>query len=515
MSRARRVIRNVASSYVHIFASTLYVLASVPLALRFLTKEEFGLWALMTQISGYLALIDLGITSSVARLLIDCKDRPNDGEYGSLIQTGGLVLVCQGVLILAIGLLVSPLVAGLLNIPSHLTASFVCLLRWQCAIVAAGFTARVFGAVVWAHQRSDFLNWTQAGLALLNFPVLWGAFRLGTGVYSVLWVNATSTLATSLSFLVLCSGFRLLPTKAGWGTPSWVKFKELFRFGKDMFLITLGRQLAMASQTLVISRSLGLAAVAAWSVGTRVFNLLCWLIWRIFDFSEAAFSEMEARGERDRLRDRFRSSTMLSASLSGTAAVLFTLCNSAFVSLWTGGKISWPIGCDVLLGIWLVILALGRFHGGLVVVSKRIELMRYIYFTEGVFFVVLATLLAHIGGLPAIVTVSILCSIGFSVLRGVKHTVSFLGFPLRDVVVGWLAPMSRLLCLLIPPVVLVGWALWPLSSLGRLLAAALPASALAGWLLLRYGIPKSLHADVLKHSPKTLSRLLAKVLNAG
>ena len=67
MSRARRFIRNVTSGYLLLLASMFYVFASVPLALKFLSKEEFGLWMLMTQITGYLALIDLGTSSSVSR----------------------------------------------------------------------------------------------------------------------------------------------------------------------------------------------------------------------------------------------------------------------------------------------------------------------------------------------------------------------------------------------------------------------------------------------------------------
>ena len=104
MSRAHRFIKNISSSYALLLASMLYVLASVPLALKFLTREQFGLWELMSDITVYLALIDLGTSSSVSRLLIDHKDRPNDGDYGGLIQTGGLVLICQGSIILAVGL---------------------------------------------------------------------------------------------------------------------------------------------------------------------------------------------------------------------------------------------------------------------------------------------------------------------------------------------------------------------------------------------------------------------------
>src|SRR5437667_11179461 len=98
--RLRRFFHAVGSGYAQLIANTLYVLASVPLALHFLQKREFGLWALAMQLSGYLQLIDLGMSSSVSRHLIDHKDNRLSGDYGGMIQTAALVLFVQGFLVL-------------------------------------------------------------------------------------------------------------------------------------------------------------------------------------------------------------------------------------------------------------------------------------------------------------------------------------------------------------------------------------------------------------------------------
>src|SRR5579872_6699781 len=91
MSRFRRIVHGVVSGYASLVAATVYALASIPLALHYLSKEQFGLWALMSTIGGYLSLVDFGMSGSVARLLIDHKDDRQGGTYGSLIQTGALV----------------------------------------------------------------------------------------------------------------------------------------------------------------------------------------------------------------------------------------------------------------------------------------------------------------------------------------------------------------------------------------------------------------------------------------
>src|ERR1700744_2736549 len=103
MSRVKRFAHSLASGYIMLGTNVLYTLASVPLALHYLSKSEFGLWALTTQISGYIALVDFGMSGAVSRILIDYKDRRENGDYGSVVRTGALVGITQGSLVLVVG----------------------------------------------------------------------------------------------------------------------------------------------------------------------------------------------------------------------------------------------------------------------------------------------------------------------------------------------------------------------------------------------------------------------------
>src|SRR5258705_10486062 len=93
MSRFRRVIHGVASGYAVLVANVAYSLISWPMAMHYLTDtRRFGLWGLMANIAGYLSVIDVAMSGSISRFLIDHKDNPERGTYGSLIQMGWLVL---------------------------------------------------------------------------------------------------------------------------------------------------------------------------------------------------------------------------------------------------------------------------------------------------------------------------------------------------------------------------------------------------------------------------------------
>lgn len=513
MSRFRRAIHGVAASYVLLLATAVYALASVPVALHYLDKERFGLWALMTTLANYLNLIDAGMSSAAARLLIDCKDDRAGGSYGSLIKTGTLVLLIQGLIIFLTGLGLARNFAHLLAIPAGLQPEFIQLVHWQCGVLALNFATRMFGMILNAHQRMDWVNYLGVLNLLVNFISQWALFHYGFGVLSL----AGGALAGALLFISLqalvCHNLKLFPAAGTWGHLSWLQFKEMFNYGKDVFLVSIGTQLIMSSQIIVITRLLGLEAAATWSVGLRIFNLLSQLIWRLSDMSGSALAEMLARCELARLRERYRSLAILSFSFAGWLAVSFAICNSQFVTIWTHGKINWPQENDWLLALWMIVLTILQCHNKFVLITKQVGFMRYVYFIEGIVFVGASCLSARWGGLPAIICCSILCSACFSGTYGIWRITRFFQIPVREVALGWLQPMSKVLQVYIPFALLAWWVPVSSSNFIRLGICVFVSASIGGFLFLRFGVPDGFQTELIARTPTAFGSMLKRVFN--
>jgi len=508
--RLRRFFHATASGYAQLVANTLYVLASVPLALHFLQKREFGLWALAMQLSGYLQLIDVGMSASVSRHLIDHKDKRTEGDYGGMIQTGALVLFVQGFLVLLGGALLVILGVRLLNIDPDLERSFKVVILVQCVIIAADFPARLFGHVLIAHQRSDFANYAQIGFFFISYAVLWYCFAHGLGIFSLVWANVAGWLTVTSSNTAACFALKMLPSRGAWGRASWSKFRDLFSYGKDVFWIALGTQMINASQTIVVTRSLGLSAAAVWSVCTRTYTLTNQLVWRPFDSSYPMLSEMVARGEKERLLHRFRSLVTLTSSLSVVAAVMFALCNRSFVALWTHGSIAWSIQNDILLSVWMIILALIHCHCSLPTITKQIGFMRYVYFIEGATFLGIASLVAARAGFSGMLATSIFCSLAFSFSYGIWRTKHDFNQSLRELLFDWLAPSVKLFVSLTLFGLLFYWPTRNLPAKVQLPLYVLFAGTAGTFFFLRLGFSSELREEFQERAPAGVSRLLEK-----
>ena len=508
MSRLKQYAHTLLSSYVQLGANIVFTLASVPIALHYLTKEEFGLWALSTQLAGYFNLLDMGMSGSVSRILIDHKDDPSKGSYGEVILTAFLVNVVQGVLVFVAGLGAVYALGPLLNVPPHLASEFQYLLFWQCGLLSISFVFRLGNLILFAHQRGDILNLLQAVAFLVQLGSLWLFFHLGGGLLSMIWAHALAQVGLLIIMtMVSCWSLGLFPTNA-WGRPNWRRFGELFAFGRDMFLYQIGSQLVNASQTILISRLLGLDIGAVWSICTRTYTLLTQLVCRIFDMSIPPLAEMIVRGEKEKLLDRFKSLVVLTASLSVWAGTLFVYGNQAFVQWWTQGKIGWTPVNDLLLAVYLILAMLVRSHTGLAGLTKQFRFLRYVYLLEGIFFVTVAWLVLKPGGISAMLLVSICASLMFSFPYGIWRSAQFFETSWKAVAVDWIRPSLHLALLLAGPTFLLWYLSANLPLLIRLIAGAVILGAGGGALFLRFGLDKGLAREVGKRLPWVPSRLL-------
>jgi O-antigen/teichoic acid export membrane protein len=497
MARLNRFARSLLSSYASLGANVLYSLTSIPLVLHFLSKEQFGLWAVTTQIMGYMGLVDFGMTGAVARLLVDYKEQKHTGEYGGFIRTGFLVNLTQAGIILLGGLLLMFVVGSLMSIPLTLEKDFQILFAGQIILLAINFLFRIVSGILTAHQRSDIVHFSGVVFFAVNFGVLWVGLKSGFGILSMLYAQMAGVIISNLISTFFCFHLSFFPKAKEWGAVSRKQFWELFSFGRDVFIYLLGNQFVNASQTILCVKLLGLEMGAIWSIGTRVFELISRGIYQIFDISSSAFAEMMVRNEKTRLLDRFRSTVIVSMSVSILSAAFLALFNQSFVSVWTKGKVSWIPEYDVLLGIWLLFLVLVRCHVGLAGQTKNFKILRWIYFFEGLFFVGLSFGFMKGGGIITMISISIICSLMFSVPYGVWRTSRYLQIPIREILLWFNIPL-RMGALLILPMGLCWWLIRSMPATERLVLGGISMIPLGISFLFLFGIEKKLRDEVFQ-----------------
>ena len=512
MSRIKNFTRNLATSYIQLGVNVVYSLVSIPLILHFLPKEEFGMWALLVQLIGYMALVDLGMTSAVARLLVDHKDDRDNGSYGSLLKASFLVSAAQGFLVLLLLFFAAPGVASLMKIPTEQAPDFILLLQIQGVITAFMYFSRPLNLILYAHQRMDLQTYLEIFNLVASLGLLILFLNGGNGIFSFVYANILTALIGPIYLFWSCKRLGLFPQAGEWGVVTRKQFREVFSYGYQIFLFNLGSQLQFASQTIVISRALGLESAAIWAVGTKMFNLLIPLMVRPYGAALPGLYEMVARNELHRLKDRFRSIVQLTASLGAFLAGGFILCNGLFIGIWTSGRIVWPTLNDSLIAVWLFVLSLQTTHCTFVSVTKRFGAMSYVLLAEGCCFILLALTFGNRWGIPGVVACSIFCTLLFSYHYGLRRSCFFFQCSLKTIAIDWVRPSLQLATVYTLIVVSVWLCSAELEPLWRLMLHAMVAGTVGVALFLRLGFPPEFLSAVKPRLPNVAIQLLSMLI---
>lgn len=433
-----------------------YGLASVPIALRYLTVDEFGLFMLVMQIAGYFSLVELGMSGATARILIDYKDQKFSGDYGSVILTSTLVFTIQALIIIIVGFLGVPWIIEIVRVEERFVGTAVYLLRWLCFTFAFGISQRAFSSLLYANQRLDILNVVFAVSTMIGLALMTLILVMGGGLRGLVIMFVLQSLTNALMMGVACWWLRLFPDHGSWGRPTWSRFKELFYLAKDFFLINIGSQVLEASQLIIVTRTMGLSAAAIWSVSTKVFAMTLQMLAKIQGTAVVFLAEMMVRGETRSLEVRYR---QIFQTISGLAVIALSLAvaiNNPFVTAWAKPDLAWGMSLSGLLALGVFLNVTSRCHMDFIIHTKEINALRYIYFLEAAAFVGLSVFLSHQIGFYGVLLSSIFCTLLIRLPYAILRIANYFDLRLLTLCLWWSRRSLLSACALIPFVVTAG-----------------------------------------------------------
>jgi O-antigen/teichoic acid export membrane protein len=428
----------VGAGYLALAANVISTGLSIPVALHYLKASDFGLWAVITQVAGYLTLLDFGFAQSVSRVLIDFKDDAKAGMYGAVFKAAFIVFAVLGLMIVACGACAGPLLANFLGVSADRSADFATLLLLQCIVLGVNMLAQPFGLPLWSHQRLDIIHYTNIAVHLTSLLALWIALKAGCSYFSLAYAGLAGVTIYTSSTAFFSIRFKLVPHPRYWGPLKLQLLREVTRLSRDFFVLSVAAQLTSATQLIVVSHFLGFGAAGVWSICTKAFSMTQQLIARLFDSSAPALSEMVARGELTRLQYRLANVISLSAVVGGTFAVLGAAGNRDFVFVWTGGRVTWDAGNDLAAAVCLFVFCVSRCYTGMTGVTKLVGRYKYYALAEGMLVVAFSFVLAKPLNFAGVFISSLMANLLCSTWFGTRFVSRYFSLPWRQVTWGWL-----------------------------------------------------------------------------
>ncbi len=330
----------------------------IPLLIRAIGLDEYGLWTLITSVVGLVELAEIGLSVSTTYFVSrDLSAIENSYVAQTLTVSLGVVLA------------MATLAAGLLWLGSNTVVSLLPALSFSQQVVA-GQALRIGALIVWsdllrrvligveqAYQRYDLTNMLVTGHAISNsLGLLAIAMRGGTTLSLVRWqagLSMTMLIAHVLIVRWLLRGISLRPV--------WDKqrVKEIVRYSVFTWLTSLSSALFSKADRLVIGSSLGTETLAVYGAITSITAKINQLSAVPVQPLLPAISGLAAQKQRDQeeLRDHVQQALRINSSIAlGLSAMLFIFAPLVMVIL-----LSDAVTQEIVLAFRLAVVIYGLY----------------------------------------------------------------------------------------------------------------------------------------------------------
>jgi O-antigen/teichoic acid export membrane protein len=315
-------------------APMLVAVVCIPLLIRSLGKDRFGVLTLAWALIGYASLFDLGLGRALTQVVAHKLGTGNEEEIPSLAWTSLILMLALGVVGSAVVLVSSPwLVARGLRVNSLLLQETVLSFRLLGLSVPFVITTAGLRGLLEAHQRFRLISALRIPMGIFTFagPLLVLPFT--KGLVPVMATLVIGRILAWAAYLLVC--LRVLPQfrrSMAWDRSA---VRPLLSFGGWMTVSNIISPLLLTFDRFLIGAMLSMTAVAYYATPYEVVTKFLLVPGALMGVMFPAFSTGYAQ-------DRERTARLFSRSVKVLVLILFPmmLCAVALahdsLRLWLG-----------------------------------------------------------------------------------------------------------------------------------------------------------------------------------
>lgn len=353
-----RLGRNLLAGFTNSVWAALVGFAVVPIYLKYLGLDAYGLIGFFASMQALLQLLDFGLAPTINREVARCSANVNLRDARNLLHS--LTFIYFGVAaLIAIALIgLAPLVAK-----SWLRSTYIPVETITNAVMLMGFVAAcrwpigLYQGVLMGAQRITVLSGVNMAIVTLG--------SLGAVGVLAFFANTIEAFFIWQAFMAIVNlvCMRWFAWRAIGGAGEAVfdidGIKRILRFTVGVSGITLSAVLLSQLDKVILSKLLSLDDFGQYILATTVVSGLYFLIMPIFNVIYPRFSALVASGDTKKLSDLYRQGTRLMAALLFPLAMVLVIFPDNLVHVWTG-NLSLAIAVAPLIAIMAVGSAL---HG--------------------------------------------------------------------------------------------------------------------------------------------------------
>jgi O-antigen/teichoic acid export membrane protein len=352
MKNSVRVMSNVLANWGSYFMGTLVGFLMMPFVVHHLGDVRYGIWILIINFTGYLGLLDFGISSSIVKYVAEFKGKKDATGLNEVCSTAFYFYLISGVLAFLLTIIIALYFIPFFKIPiAQLSEA-----RYVTIIVGLdiglSLPAGFFYGYMRGIQRYDLLAIMSMSILLISSAFIVIFLLSGYGLITLALINFGSSIVSSV--IVISYVYRINRNlKLRIRLIKKENIRLISGYSLFMFLYFGALRIIFAAGSLIIGYFLTAAAVTYYAIPQRLVQSV-----RILIMATAVVlptvSHLNATGEIEKIQKLLINGTKYALMIALPVGASYVIIGKEFISLWFNTKYSlvcYPVLAVLTFGI--------------------------------------------------------------------------------------------------------------------------------------------------------------------
>ena len=325
--------RNLLAGFVNSIWSALIGLAVVPMYLKYLGIEAYGLVGFFATMQGVLLLFDMGLTPTINREVARHAATGNLKEVGKLLHTLAVVSWCVALIIALSVVALAPLIAGFWLHPRNISQQTLeHAVMMMGLIMACHWPIALYQGALIGAQRLTVSSYISISMSTLGSfgAVAMLAFVSPTIEVFFLWQAGVGLVHVAA---MRCAAWRVV------GLSKNIRFdvnelKRIWRFSAGMSGVAVSGLVLMQLDKVLLSRILSMEDFGRYALAGVVASGLYMILTPTFNVIYPRLSALVIGEDTEKLIDLYRTGTRLLSAVLFPIATVLAVYSKQILMLW-------------------------------------------------------------------------------------------------------------------------------------------------------------------------------------
>jgi len=359
--------KNMISAYMAFISRTVCSIITVPVVVYYLSKEELGMWAIVSHVISYLAWMDFGIGPATGRMMAPAIYEKNQPEINRWWTSSLLVLCLLALVVIFIGWLLSGFFLGFFDFPESKLSEVRSLYYGSVMIASLYLPLRLFPGILTAQNQFHWVSvfqGVQPALHLLCMTVfLMSGFGVKSFVYSSLLIVAFGICY--YNFLIRRNGNVFNFDFSG---VTKNRLKTLVTFSSSVCVISFATAAVASVPVFLVGRVFGIEATAVFSFTSKIPTISRSLIGRTQQAYYPQLQKLYIEKSLDKFKLVYKKSIRLALAMAAVVSISLVAFNRSILSVLANDE--YFGGYELTAAILIALIFRSVF-------SAQIDILRY------------------------------------------------------------------------------------------------------------------------------------------